>query len=229
MGMKKDNGVRPFGDYHAINARTVPDRYHVPHIEDFSRTLQGRKVFSTIDLVRAYNQIPVAPEDVEKTAITTPFGLFEFIRMPFGLRNASQTFQGFIDYVLRDLDFCYTYIDDILVASKDHVEHEKHLRKLFKRLSEYGLILNSGKCIFGKSDVKFLGYIVDDRGIRPDLERVEAIKYFSKLINVKNLRQFLGSVNFYRRFIPEAAKIQHKLNAQLCGSKKKTLLLRGTI
>ena len=110
---KKDNASRSCDDNHALNARTVPERYPIPHIEDFARTLHGCKVFTTIDLVKAYIQIPVAPGDVEKTAITTPFGLFVFSRMPFGLHNAAQTFQRFIDYVLRELHFFYAYIDDI--------------------------------------------------------------------------------------------------------------------
>ena len=120
---KKDNGLRLCGDYRALNAQTFPDRYPVPHIEDFARTLHGCEVFTTMDLVRAYNQISVASEDVEKTAITMPLGLFEFSRMPFGLRNAAKTFQRFIDFVLRELDFCYAYIDDILIALKDHEEY----------------------------------------------------------------------------------------------------------
>lgn len=186
MMPKKGDDWRPCGDYRILNARTCLDRYPVRHIQDFSQSLREKNTFSTVNT--SFNQIPVAEEDIPKTAITTPFGLFEFEFMTFGLRNAAQTFQRFIDEVLQKLEFCYAYIDDILIASTSEEEHLKHLRILFERLRKYGVVINPAKCVFGQPEVKFLGYLVSGAGTRPLPEKVDAIRAYPRPNTVKKSR-----------------------------------------
>ena len=145
MVKKLSGGWRACGDYRALNAASEDDRFPMPHLQDFRIHLEGKSIFSKVDLVRAYNQVPMNASDIAKTANVTPFGLFEYKRMPFGLKNAAQTFQRLMDNVLRDCSFAYVYLDDILVASTSVDEHRQHLRQLFRKLADYGLVVNPQK------------------------------------------------------------------------------------
>ena len=184
-------------------------------------TLLEKRFFSKIDLVHGYNQIPVAPEDIPKTAVITPFGLYEFLKMPFGLKNADQAFQRLMDGVLKDLDCCFVYLDDILVASTSPEQHEADLRTIFSLLTSNGLVVNIKKCVFAQSSLHFLGHLVSAAGIEPLPEKVRAIVNLPTPSDKKALERFLGMMNFYHRFLPGIAKRLAPLTEALKGKSKK--------
>ena len=163
------------GDYKAINAQVKEDKYPIASIVDFTSELHGTTIFSHIDLVKAFHQIPIDPEDVHKTAICTPFELFKSTQIQFGLGNTSSTFQRFINEVTRGLSCIYAFTGDILVASKTYEEHIQYLQAFFSRLGHYKLTIKFFKCTFGVPSLEFLGFQALKEGISPIPNRKNAI------------------------------------------------------
>ncbi|GFV91956.1 transposon Tf2-6 polyprotein [Trichonephila clavipes] len=188
---KSDSTVRPVGDYRQLNSVTEFDSYPMPYLNDFAHALHGKKIFSKIDIFKAFHQIPIAECDIPKTAVTTPWGLYEYTHLCFGLVNAPQTFMRFM--------------------------HENYIQ----RLSSYGLKLNISKCVFGVTELIFLGHFITPDGIKPLPDKVQAVLDYKQPETVGSLRKFLGLLNFYRRFLPKAAEQQYLLSEFLKGSKGK--------
>ena len=220
MVLKSDGTWRPCGDYRRLNLVTEVDRYPLPNLLDFVSRLSGSTVFSKLDLRKGYYQIPMNEDDIHKTAVTTPFGLWEFTRMPFGLKNAGMSFQRLIDRAVAGLDNVFGYLDDLLVFSPNQAAHAVHLRQVLDRLRQFGLVLHLEKCAFDQRSVEYLGHSVSAAGVVPLPSNVAAVANHPPPNTIKELQGFLGMVNFYRRFIPSAAAVLLPLTDCLKGGKK---------
>ena len=176
MVKKSDGSWRPCGDYRRLNNITTDDRYPLPNMQDLSSKLAGCTVFSRLDLVKGYHQVPLAAADVPKTAIITPFGLYEYVFMSFGLKNAAQSFQRLMDRLLADIPHAFVYLDDILIGTPDVASHLAALRQVFGVLDSNGLTINFGKCDFLKEEIDFLGHRVSAAGVTPLGGHVDAIR-----------------------------------------------------
>jgi hypothetical protein len=187
---------------------------------DFAAKEAGCTVFSKIDLRKGYHQIPVNPEDVQKTAITTPFSLFEYKQMPFGLRNAGPSFQRHVDRAIRDCQAAFAWVEDIVICSKNHEEHMVHVRQVLQALQDNGLVIHAEKCVWGVQELEDLGHKISAVGVLPLSLHVATIQDFPRPTIIKELQDFLGMVNFYRRFLPSIARTLRPLTDGLRSGKK---------
>ena len=215
---KKDGTHRPVIDFREVNKVTETDRFPLPLLQDILRSLgHGNQIFSTLDLLSGYWQVPMAPDSREITAFSTPSGHFEWLRMPFGLKNAPITFQRMINTIFSGMigNNFFAYLDDLIVCSKDAESHFHSLETVFQKLRDAGLKAKLVKCEFLKSKISFLGHTVDAEGIHTADDKVLAVKNFPQPGNVENVRSFLGLVGYYRSFISHFAAIASPLTQLL--------------
>jgi len=201
-------------DYRKLNDITIRDSYPLPLINDMLEHLSKGKVFSKLDLRSAYNLVRIKEGDEFKTAFTCKFGHYEYLVMPFGLKNAPAVFQHFINDVLDGIlgDFVFGYIDDILIFSPDIDSHFKHLTEVLSRLRKAGLYVKLEKCEFCVPFLDFLGHRISSEGIFMDPKKISSVLEWPTPTNVKEVQSFLGLANYYRRFIPNFAVIARPLN-----------------
>lgn len=200
-------------DFRALNEVTKVDTYPLPLINETLENLGRSRYFTTLDLHSGYHQIPIAKEDQEKTGFTTVGGHFEYKRMAFGLSGAPATFQRLMDNLLAKIKGteCLVYLDDVVVYSETIEEHAERLSHVLSVFKNANLKVNLKKCQFAQRSVNYLGHVVTATGVKPDPEKIQAVKNFPVPKNAKEIRSFLGLAGYYRRFVPEFAHVARPL------------------
>lgn len=216
---KKNGELRMVVDYRRLNNLTKKDAYPLPRIEETFTLLSGSKWFTVLDLKSGYYQLEVEPCDRPKTAFTTPFGTWQFRRMPQGLTNSPATFQRTMEKVMEGINLqeVVAFLDDLIIFSNSLEEHEERVMKVLKRIAEFGLKLSPSKCKFFQTSVKYLGHVISAQGIQPDPDKITAVKDWPCPQTAKELRSFLGFTGYYRRFVRDYSCIVRPLNDLLKG------------
>ena len=197
---KPDGSYRFCTDYRKVNQVTVKDSFPLPRINDIIDFIGCNHIISTVDLLKGYYQIPLTPRATKISSFVTPFGLFQYKVLSFGMCNAPATFQRMITGVVQGLEGTAAYLDDIVVVAKTWPEHLTRLRKLFGKLQESGLTINLAKSNFGQGTVTYLGHTVGQGAVLPKKANVEAIIALPPPTSRKEVMRFLGMAGFYRRF-----------------------------
>lgn len=204
-------------DYRKLNEVTIEDKFPIPNIESIFDKLGRAQYFTTLDLAKGFHQILVDEKDRPKTAFSTPQGHYEFVRMPFGLKNAPATFQRMINHVLRDQinKTCVVYLDDILIFSTSLQEHINSIHEIFEKLRASNLKIQIDKCNFFSKQTEYLGHILTNEGIKPNTKKVEAIQNLKIPHTRKQIKSFLGITGYYRKFIKDYAKVAQPMTRHL--------------
>lgn len=208
---KKNNSWRPVVDYRPLNENTISERWPLPIIGDLIDEIATGIVFSMVDIAWAYHHVAIDPDSIEKTAFITPDGHYEYLRLPFGLKNAPATFQRIIARVIEGLPNVRAYLDDIVVFTANEAEHSKALERLFQRLARNNLRLRHEKCVFFAREIEYLGHVITNRTVRPAPSKTTSITNYPKPTNATEVRQFVGLANYYRQFTPRMSELAEPL------------------
>lgn len=216
---KRDGSVRMCIDYRQLNQVSETDSFPMHNVSELLYTVANAKFISVLDMTRGYWQIPVNPESQKYTAFQTPYGLYAWRVMPYGLKNSAATFQRVMNEVLHEhREYASAYIDDVAIYSNSWEEHLDHLRKVLETIRKVGLTVKAAKCRFAQRSVKYLGHVVGSGCHAPDSERIEAVSHLKPPTTKKDLRSMLGLFNYYREYVPNYSQIALPLT-QLTGKR----------
>lgn len=220
--IKKDGSLRLCIDYRKVNYVTKKDSFPIPNLTDSLYSLHGNEYFSTLDLTKGYYNIDMDEASKEVTAFKTAKSFMQFKKLPFGLSGAPSTFQRLMNLIFDDSwKHVVCYLDDILIMSKTFREHVKRTEEVLKKLSEYNLKIKPSKCNIFRKEVEYLGNVVSKEGLKPLPRTLETIENYPVPKSIRQIRAFLGLINFYRRHIPNCSEIMKPLSRLTGGNSVK--------